>query len=178
MNEKQRRGGCLTDQCGDLFLLLRTRTFPERGVQSLRLGAHGRLHQCQFGEKRSHVAGHQQYLAERCFRAWVLVSPCQESSQKFIQHADRRKRKNEHDIERCVFSLLNLPASAAALAVSGQEKELLPIFEVPTPQKNMAGLSGFQGNQEETTNREAPVQKAGERPDAHFCRERPWFDLQ
>lgn len=35
------------------------------------------------------------------------------------------------------------PASAAALAVSGQEKELVPILEVPTPQKNMAGLAGL-----------------------------------
>lgn len=36
------------------------------------------------------------------------------------------------------------PASAAALAVSAQENELLPIFDVPIPQKNMAGLTGFQ----------------------------------
>lgn len=33
------------------------------------------------------------------------------------------------------------PARAAALAVSAQENELGPMLEVPTPQKNMAGLT-------------------------------------
>lgn len=33
------------------------------------------------------------------------------------------------------------PASAAAAAVSSHEKEFEAIFDVPTPQKNIAGLS-------------------------------------
>lgn len=53
--------------------------------------------------------------------------------------------------KRPLPTILFSPASAAAAAVSAQPKELLAILLVPTPQKNMAGLTRFRAVKGEKT---------------------------